>query len=816
MLSGYLKIGLRNLRKYRSFTIINVIGLTISVTFCILLYLNIRYEQSFDKFHVSGDRLFRLEQTNLWKATEEKKAKFLSFINEQEEVKNTLVFPGKVFGDLERTFPEIKAAVPMSGEWNMFVIANGRQFKEEKALDVGSAFLESLSFKMIAGIKETALKGKQNVVLSESIARKYFGTTNVMGKTLLLPDRDSMLMTITGVIEDVPGNSSIKFNILLPIEIGTDLQENLEGGFNQSRYQIIIHLKENIDAVKFETKLNEWVKGYFVEPYLSKVGFFEPDLVAQMHWYLRPLADAHYNVSTFWGHYTNAKNLYQLACLVLIILALASINYVLLTVSNAAKRSKEVGMRKILGANNKSVIYQFWVETQMVVLVAVIAGFFIAWALLPVYGKLTDTPISLSAFPLSEILLAIVALAFVLGLIAGYYPAFILSRMKPASIVKSSTTFKINPGFSRVMMVAQYTACIILMVAAYVITSQMNFINNKDLGFDKEQILMVKNQGFDRDRTKKINERFEGWYPNESFIKNYTTMNAGLSGGGNTNGFKLNGEQKWLRQLAVGYDYFTMLNLKFVEGRPFNANFKGDTSSTERPSIVNETLFKMLGKEAKVGVYNKDIRSTIIGVVKDYHFESLTKKIEPQQHTLITWYNQYFLFKVQAGKMPDAIDKIGTVYHQAVGDLPYEYTFMDEDIAHMYEADKRWQRLVQAGCIFAILIACMGLFGLSAINAANRVKEIGIRKVLGASVPDVVISLSRNFVGMILIAFLIAAPVAWWLMSSWLQDFEYRIDISLWMLVVVGLVAFLIAMCTLGYQAVRAAIANPVESLKAE
>jgi putative ABC transport system permease protein len=257
-----------------------------------------------------------------------------------------------------------------------------------------------------------------------------------------------------------------------------------------------------------------------------------------------------------------------------------------------------------------------------------------------------------------------------------------------------------------------------------------------------------------------------------------------------------------------------MLNLQFVHGRRFDKAIITDTSSTLRPSVVNETLFRLLGKDAKLGVFNKDIRSTIIGVVKDYHFESLTKKIEPQQHVLSRGYNQYFLFKVQAGKMQSAIDKIGRIYKEAVGDLPFDYTFLDEDIAHMYEADIRWQRLVQSGCIFAIVIACMGLFGLSAINASNRVKEIGIRKVLGASIADIVVSLSRNFIGMISIAILIATPISWWMMNSWLQDFEYRISISPWMFAGVSVVALLIAMCTVSYQAIKAAIVNPVKSLK--
>ena len=816
MLENHIKSALRNLRKYKAFTIINITGLSMSVAFCLLLFFHIRHEQSYDRFHQQKDKLFRLEQTSMFKSKEEVKKKDLfAFLPGDDDIKNSLVFPAKVFKDLERSFPEIKTAIPITGEGSLFIIANGKQFKEDDGIDVGKSFFQSLSFKLLAGNKKTVLANKQNVVITKSIAQKYFGKTNVVGETIMLPDRDSMICTISGVAEDAPDNSSIKFNLVFPIDIGNDLAENLEGGFNQSRYQVLLELQDHTEASMFERKLNKWLKSYYIEPYLENEKWADQELVKQYHWSLRPLADAHYNVSTAWGHYTNLKNLYQLACLVLIILLLASINYVLLTVANAARRSKEVGMRKIMGADKKSVILQFWIETQIVILMSVLTGFLLACLLFPLYTGLTKSDMKLSSFSFLEISTALALLCIALGLVAGYYPALVLSKIKAAKIIKSSTTFKINPVFSRIMIVAQYTACIILMSGAYVITKQMNFVNNKDLGFDKEQILMVENQGYDAARTDRMKDRFETWYRSEPAIVGYTTMNGGLSGGGNTNGFQLDGQQQWLRQLSVGYDYFKMLNLQFVSGRSFDKKFSGDTSSTIRPSIVNETLFNLLGRDAKLGVYNEAIRSTIIGVVKDYHFESLSKKIEPQQHVLNKNYCQYFLFRIQPGKIETAINHIRTVYKDIAGDLPFEYTFMDEDIAHMYEADMRWQRLVESGCVFAIFIACMGLFGLSAINASNRVKEVSIRKVLGARVPDIMITLSRNFVGMIVISIIIATPISWWMMNRWLEDFQYRISITPGMFAGISFVAILIAMLTVSYQSLRAAIVNPASTLKA-
>lgn len=812
MFRSYLKNSLRNLRKYKLFTIINIAGLSISVAFCLLLFFHIRHEQSYDNFHLKKNKLFRLEKSDMWKKKEEApNANWLSFLTRKDDIRMSLIFPLIVAGDMERNFPEIENVLPIKDEGSSFIHVNNQNYKENHTLFVGKSFFESLSFTMLAGDPKTALEDKGNVVLSKSLARKYFGNTNPLGKIIMFTSRDSTLFTVAGVVEDAPVNSGIRYDVILPLEGNSDYEENLKRGFNTMNYLMLVELKDNIDVGQFETKMNKWVKNYFTVPYLEKKEWADKELVAKMQWTLRPIADAHYNVSSPWGHYTNAKNLYQLACLVIIILVLASINYVLLTVANSASRSREIGVRKIMGANKGSVVMQSWVETQLIVLFAVLLGFISAWLLLPTYNKLTESIISVTEFSIPEIVAALIIMSAVLGLLAGYYPALIISNMKPISLVRNSQTFKINPRFSRIMIVAQYTSCIVLMMAAYVINSQMNFVFNRDLGFDKEQVLMVENQGFDMERTKRIRDRFETWAPSEPTIINYSSMNGGLSGGGNTNSFKLNGEQQWLRQLSVDYDYFKMLDLKVVQGRVFSKTISADTSSIIRPSVVNETLFKMLGSEAKIGVYNEDIKSTIIGVVKDYHFESLAKKIEPQQHVLGRKYSQYFLFKIQAGQMQAAIKKIEKEWKDITAGLPFEFTFLDKDIAKMYEADMRWQKLVQASCLLAVIIACMGLFGLSAINASNRTKEVGIRKILGADIKDIVTSLSRNFIGMIAISILIAVPIAWWIMNSWLQDFEYRIVITPWMFVVVALAAIGIALLTVSYQAIKAAITNPVE-----
>jgi putative ABC transport system permease protein len=392
-----------------------------------------------------------------------------------------------------------------------------------------------------------------------------------------------------------------------------------------------------------------------------------------------------------------------------------------------------------------------------------------------------------------------------------------ISKLRPVSIIKSFQTFRINPRFSKVLVVAQYTSCVVMMVAALVINRQMKFVAGKDLDFDKEQVVLVQNPGFDAVFTKRVRERLHDFAKSEPSVLQYSCMNGGLDGGGNRSGFMLNGERTEFTRLSVGYDYFEMLKIPFLQGRSFSEKFSSDTARTSKSVVVNETLFNLLGSDARLGVFNKNIEATIIGVVKDYHFASLNKTIEPEVHSLLGDHAAArFMFKIKAGEIQPAIEKIQKQWKSITNNYPFEYTFLDQTITKMYEADLIWQKTIQSSCFFAIFIACMGLFGLSAINAINRTREIGIRKVLGAGVGDLVGTLSKSFLAMIVIAILIAIPFSWWIMNAWLGDFAYRITITWWMFALVGCSAIAIAWVTVSFQAVKAALANPVNSLRSD
>ncbi|HET6253199.1 MAG TPA: ABC transporter permease [Puia sp.] len=806
MLKNYLLVAWRNMRSRPMLSLINVIGLSISVAFCALLYFHLSYERSFDRFHVNGDRLYRLEMSD--------------FSNDDPESKeHGLEFPLVVGPDMKSRFPEVNHIIVFKDQTyhmgDQLIRANKEVYKEKGVYYADSNFLLRFSFPLVKGDPRTVLALPGNVVLSAATAKKYFGREDAVGRTIELVSDSNRLFRVAGIIKDAPDNSSIQYTMILPATAAPDYARDLGERFNHMDYLTVVELKPGVDKAAFEQKLNGWMRTYFLPEVAEGFGF-KPAARNTFRWWLRPLAEGHLNPSTPWGHFTDLQSIYQLGCIVIIILLLASLNYILITVSNAAARSKEVGVRKVMGAGRGSVVFQFWVETQLTVLIAVGVGMGLAFAGVPFLRTVIGSEVRYADISFGEVLAAALVLAVGLGLLAGYYPALLVSRLKPVSVMKGFRTFRIRPRFSRILVVVQFSCCVVLMLSALVIDRQMDYINHKGLGFDKDQVLMVHNPVFEPEFTQRVKERLYAFARTQPSILAYSAMNGGLNGSYNSNGFKLDGKQMWMKELTVDYNYFEMLGLKVVRGRVFSRDYPTDSMRKTGAMVVNESMWKLLGSRAKLGVYDETIYGTIIGVVKDYHFENLSQPVEPMVHQLTRHYASEFLFKVRAGEMQSTIAAIQPVWKEVTNNYPFEYTFLDQSIAQMYAADMRWRKAVEISSAFAIVIACLGLFGLSAITTVNRMKEIGIRKVLGATAPDLAATLSRGFLGMILLAFVIAAPVAGWLMNKWLQGYAARIEIGWWMYALVGAVALVVALATISMQVIRAALANPVDSLRTE
>jgi putative ABC transport system permease protein len=820
MLKNYLKTAWRNLLRNRTLSLINLTGLSISVAFCALLFFHIRYEQSFDRFHEKKDRLFRVEATNFWGDPNGKaQQSIFAGLTRSEDEDNDLEFPLVVGRDMQYALPEVRSVTRFEDisrhNGQPLVRANGQVYKEEHALYAEANFFQNFSFPLLKGNKATVLTQPGNVVLAEATAKKYFGNADPVGKTIELVTDSNRLFRVAGVVADASANSSLKFSFVLPLEADGNYQRDIAEKFNRNHHFLIVELQSGVDAAVFEGKLNGWMRSYYLPSVATDYGL-KPEVAKRFGFFLRPFADGHFNVSQGWGHYTDMKSIYQLVCIVGIILLLASLNYVLITVSNAASRSQEIGVRKVMGAGRGNVILQFWMETQLLVAAAVIIGMALALLGVPLLRVTIGSGVEYGSIRWVEVLEAGLVLAIILGLLAGYYPAMLISKLKPVTILKSFSAFRIRPRFSRVLVVVQFTCCVVLMMAALVIDRQMEYVQHKDLGFDKDQVLMVQNPTYDYDFTQRVRSQLYAFARTQPSILAYSALTGGLTGEANMNGFSLNGQRMVMRQISVDYDYFSLLGLKLVEGRLFSPQYAMDTARKVRAYVVNETMWKLLGKQAQLNVFNDSIYGTIVGVVPDYHLDRLNVKIQPEVHELAKRYMGTFLFKIKAGQTQTAIAALESQWKKATNNYPFTYTFLDQSIAQLYEADMRWRKAVQASCGFAILIACMGLFGLAAITAANRTREVGIRKVLGASVGELAGLLSRGFLGMVGLSFLIAVPLSWWLMNRWLEDFAYRIQISWWMFGVVGLVALGVALATVGFQVLKAARANPVDALRSE
>jgi len=828
-----LVLAFRNIFRNKLYTAINVIGLSVASAFCILVYLYVKNEKSFDRFHQGQDRLFRVEQTDLFSSFRRDKPQksFFSFLIKDEEQRNMIQTPMVFAGDLKRNFPEVKNAVRIQSLGDPIVRIGNQSFKEKNnAAYVDKDFFEVFNFPLVQGDPVNVLTGRNQVVISERLAKKYFGKSDPIGKVIDLTG-DKLLLTVTGVAKDFPINSSFQYDILVPRETDPNYADELKQGTNTFSDLLIVKLQQGTDLVNFQDKLEAFSKRYF-KSFTELMAKNAPkDKPRDFHIFLRPFADAHYNQSEGWGHYTDSKNIYQLVCLAFIILLIAAVNYILLTLTGAASRSQDVGIRKTIGAGRIQIILQYYTETQLLAFISVVAGLVIAITSLPFFGSLTGTELRLCTFSFTEISLALFILAVFLGVIAGIYPALAMSGLKPLSIMRSFSAFRLNPVLSRCLVVVQFAVCVILIISSMIIYKQMKFINQTDMGFDKDQVLLIQNPySFDdMQHANMLKDRLYHYETTAPYLDGLTTASFDF-GGYNESGHLINGTRLPIQVLNVDYDYFSFNRIPILKGRTFSRDIPSDTAkmllakeqiipknSTARHNVViNETLYNLLRKP-EIGQFNKELGGVIIGVCKDYHTDDLTKKIMPAYHEINTRYFGYYWIRIKKGQnIPKAMESIRSNWNKLSGYAPFSYSFMDEDVAKKYEAYQRWLSTITTSCFLAILIACLGLFGLSGITTINRTKEIGIRKVLGASVADLFVLLNKGTILLALGSFVIAAPIAFYFANQWLNNFAYRVHVDWLLFVLSGATAMLTAIIAVSYHTIKSALANPVKSLRSE
>ena len=836
MIKINLKLAIRNIFRNKLYSAINLVGLSVASAFCILVYLYVKNEQSFDGFHHDQGQLFRVEQTDVFSSLRSAKPtkNFFSFLMKDAEQTNMIQTPTALGVDLKRNFPEIESAVRFSGIGEETIKVGNQSFKEQgdNLTYADADFFKVFNFPLTRGNPETVMSGRNQAVISERLAEKYFGKDNPVGKILLMPNETNQPpLTVSGVYKNFPANSSFQFDMILPMESNPDYQSDYNRGVNSFSDPLILKLKKGTDIAKFKAKQDVFAKQYF-KPLLVSMKKYDPKSnMGDVHITLRPFAEAHYNQAAGWYHYTDLKNIYQLVCLTVVILFIACLNYILLTLTSAISRSQDVGVRKTIGAGRFQIVMQYYTETQLLAFIAVIAGFMLSVLCLPFFGNLTGTEIVLPNFSFGTIALFLFALALILGLLAGIYPALAMSGLKPLNIMRGFSAYRINPVLSKSLIVLQFTVCVIMVISTMAINKQIHFINETDMGFDKDQVLMIKSpySWQDKQHTNALRDEIFHYATTAPAIADVTSGSY-YYGGVNFNGYMINGEKVMLQVLNVDYNYFSFLKIPIIKGRTFSRDITTDSAKLNYPDlkksqkaslafrsvVVNETLYKMLGKPP-VGELDRQMGGIIIGVCKDYHTQDLTKKIEPAYHTINAQGNDSFWLKIKAGQsIPRTIEKIKGNWNKLTGNLPFEYTFMDQEVAKSYDAYMRWMTTITTSCVLAIIISCLGLFGLSGLNTLNRTKEIGIRKVLGASVSNLFLLLNRGTLILATGSFIIAAPVAFYLVHQWLDNFAYRIKPDWLLFTSAGAIAMLTALLAVSYHTIKAAMCNPVESLRNE
>lgn len=795
----FFKIGLRNIARHKGFSFINIAGLTLGLTSCLLIGLFVRDEKQYDRFVPGADNIYRVYQ------------------KAENDVSNIIATAPPAFAtSLQQNFPEVEQTLRvMALNSKELFQANNKKLYEEHGFIADSNFFKFFPLHFKYGSSANVLDEPNSIVISAAMAERFFGSEDPVGKTLLM-DKDPFV--IKGVLRN-----DEKFH--LPVNFLYSLgavafPPKLMESWQWYPFNTYVKLKSGTHGQATEAKFQTYSKPFLKGEGPSNVPFFQP--LDQVHLYS---SDFKYDMSLRGNiSYVNA-----LTIIAVFILLIACFNFVNLATARSLQRAKEVGVRKTIGAGRKQLMFQFIGETVVFACISMALAIFATGLLLPSLNRFAEKEIMFDVFTDPIIATSIVALTFLVGILAGFYPAFVLSRFKPVKVLKGPVVSDALPGktpwLRHSLVVIQFSLSVLLIVSAIVVIRQVNYLHSKDLGFRKEQILFFPMRG---ESLQKNYTTFKNELLKQPGIKS-VSIGYGFPGdmfGDGMMTVRENPELKPTRatQLMVDEDYIKTLGLSLLAGRDFSKEIQSDVSAY----IINETAVKELGlgtPEASIGktlswpTWRKaDSLKTgpVIGVVKDFHYKSLHERVEPAVMHIYPQAYSKIAVKLDGGKIESEIASISTLWSKFSPDYPIEYSFLDESFNTMYKAEDKLKTLLSFFTTITIFVACLGLLGLAAYAAERRKKELGIRKVLGASVHGLAGLLLKDFVKLVLIALVIASPVAWYFMNKWLETFAYRISIAWWMFALAAVLAIGLAMLTVSFQAVKAALTNPVRNLRSE
>jgi ABC-type antimicrobial peptide transport system permease subunit len=801
MLKNYLKVAFRNIIRHKGYSFINVTGLALGMGCCLVIMLWVMHELSYDRFHKNADKIYRIEQDQFY----------------SERTFHVNVTPYPMAEGCKDEIPEIKHATPIPWVGTLLFRYQEKAFFERGAIAVPPDFLAMFTFPFIRGNKEGALDQPHSILITERMAHKYFGQEDPMGKVMTV--NNEFDFTIRGVLEDEPSNSVIRFDMILPYDFLQDLGGRALDSWGSNNIVTYVQLHEKAGIEEVGEKITDLrfrrVREHYEDDAEELKRFEERRKTRFM---LRPLTDIH--LHSYFGYSRSMGNIlyvYVFSVIALFVLLIACINFMNLSTARSAKRAREVGLRKVVGAVKRQLIGQFYGESILLAFIALIFAVVIVMLVLPEFSTFTEKDFTLGSLFQSKFIIGMLGVTFLTGLIAGSYPALFLSAVRPIQVLKGSLVSGSKGAlFRKTLVVLQFTLSIMLIIGTIVIYNQVNFMRSKDLGYDKEHLLYIPLRGDTR-------ENFD--FLKQELLKDPMVLNVTGTGhppaqiGSNTSGFDWPGKDPNYSILvsvnAVGYDYPETMKIEMVEGRSFSEEFTTDTADA---FMGNEEMVRIMAMESAVNrrLSYGDADGTIIGVMKNFHFQALDRKIEPLAIYMEPERLNYMVMRLRAGHIPAAIEYVKSGWERVIPTYPFDYKFVDQDIDQMYRDWQNVGNLLKYFTILAILIASLGLFGLASFTAEQRTKEIGIRKVLGASVGNLVLLISREFTRWVLVANLIAWPISYYIMSNWLQEFDYRISLAWWIFVLTGILALLIALLTVGYQSVRAALADPVKALKYE
>lgn len=793
MLKNYFKIAFRNLWKHKVFSLINVMGLTVGMSACLLISLYVHFELTYDAFHSKADRIYRV----------------VTDIVTPSETINAGITPWAYGPAIQQDFPEVEAFTRLNG--GSFLVRKGvLKFQEDATVFADSSLFRVFDFKLIQGNPKTALREPLSIVFTEKAAKKYFGNADPVGQTVLLSG-DALPAKVTGVMQDIPENSLIKGDMFVSMTTMTQrFNRGIDqawGNFGATTYLL---LKEGADGKALEKKFPA-----FIQRRAASV-IRETKMTYKLM--LEPLLDVHLLSERDVAEKGSMSNVYVFSVVAIFILLIACINFVNLTTARSAERAKEVGIRKVVGAPRSLLARQFISESVLLCMIAFVFSVLLSAALVPVFNNLAGKIVTTGIFSNPAFLGIMFVAAVLIGILAGVYPALVLSSFEPVTVLKGRFTTSLKGILLRKGLVTvQFAISIALIIATMIVYIQMNYMRNRDLGFSKDQMLVVNSEGDPK------REAFRQSLSGLAGVKS-TAASSSVPGSANPGAYSEIENKSGDLQVAnldlyfVDFDYIPHFGLKMAAGRPFSREFGTDTTQA---MVLNEAAVRLLGYSKPEDALGRRFRQwgregKIVGVIKDFHFRSLQESIKPLTMRIEPGGSQLISVKIEGSRMKETVAAVEQKWKEAMPDRPFSYYFMDEFFDRQYRAEERFENLFFHFAVLAIFISCLGLLGLASYSTMQRTKEIGVRKVMGASIASIVGLLSKDFLKLVLIAFVIASPIAYFGMERWLEHFAYRTDIYWWIFAAAAGLSTAIAFATVSFQSVKAAVMNPVKSLKSE